>query len=155
MNEEGENQECDWTLPGLEGQPGLYPIVPKKSSWFLDKGRKHPMLKIPRTQLPLAPAFAMTAHAAQGQTLKKGAIVDLRLGKGTKAIASYVALTRVKSRRDLLIYRPFDLEPFQQGQLRGPELLLQHLRGEDIDWKASEEEHMPRDKCVNLCLCQI
>ena len=82
------------------------------------------MLKVSRTQLPLAPAFAMTALAAQGQTLKKGAIVDLRLGKGTKAIANYVALTRVKSRRDLLIYRPLDLEPFQQGQLRGPELLL-------------------------------
>jgi len=148
VNEEGENQECAWTLPGLERQPGVYPIVPKKSSWYLDKGRKHPVLKISRTQLPLAPAFAMTAHAAQGQTLKKGAIVDLRLGKGTKAIASYVALTRVKSRHDLLIYRPFDFEPFKQGQQRGPELLLQHLRGEEIDWKTIEDELMPRGQCT-------
>eukprot|EP00969_Alexandrium_andersonii_P282025 12467573-Alexandrium_andersonii.AAC.1 len=31
------------------------------------------MLKIVRTQLPTAPAFAMTAHAAQGQTLRNGA----------------------------------------------------------------------------------
>ena len=72
----------------------------------------------------------MTAHAAQGQTLKKGAIVDLRLGKGTKAIASYVALTRVKSRHDLLIYRPFEIELFRKGPLQGPTLLLRVLRGE-------------------------
>ena len=144
----GEHKECEWTLPGLEGKPGLYPIVIKKSAWFLDKGRKHPVLKISRKQLPLAPAFAMTAHAAQGQTLKQGAIVDLRLGKGTKAIASYVALTRVKSRHDLLIYRPFESQPFQQGQQRGPQLLLQHLRGEEIDWKTIEDELMPRGQCT-------
>ena len=107
------------------------------------------MLKIKRRQFPLAPAFAITSHAAQGQTLKKGAVVDLRIGRGTKPISSYVAITRVESREKLLIYRPFERELFTRGQQRGPELLLKHLRGEDIDWKAIEEEYMPRDKCVN------
>ena len=48
-----------WTLPGLK-EPGLYPIRPKTNTWYLDKNRKHPVLKISRKQLPLAPAFAST-----------------------------------------------------------------------------------------------
>ena len=55
--------DATWTLPGVTEQ-GLYPIVPKKASWFLDQRRKFPKLKILRQQLPLAPAFAITAHAA-------------------------------------------------------------------------------------------
>ena len=111
-----DGEECNWTVPGLS-EPGLYPITCKKGTWFVDKGRQHPVLEISRMQLLLAPAFAITAHSAQGQTCKKGAIVDLRIGKGTNPISSYVAITRVQKREDLLIYRPFNIEPFQQGQL--------------------------------------
>ena len=93
-------------LPGLT-EKGLYPIVPKSASWFLDKGRQHPVLKIKRTQLPLAPAFAMTSHAAQGQTCKKGCIVDLCIGKGTNPLGSYVGLTRVENRRNMEIHHEF------------------------------------------------
>ena len=111
-----------WVMPGLK-EPGLYPIPPKRSAWYLDKGRKHPVLKITRRQLPLAPAFALMAHAAQGQTLA-AAVVDLQIGRGTNPIASYVALTRMKTREDLLIYRPFDRALFTQGPQEAPELLL-------------------------------
>ena len=31
-----------WKMPGLK-EPGLYPIRPKRSSWYLDKGRRHPV----------------------------------------------------------------------------------------------------------------
>jgi len=127
---------------------GLYPIAVKRKSWFLDKGRLHPVLRIARAQLPLAPAFAMTAHASQGQTFKRGCIVDLRIGNGTNPTASYVALTRVQRREDLLIYRPFERELFTKGQRRGPMLLLSFLKGEAIDWAAIEEEFMPRAVCV-------
>ena len=65
----------------------------------------------------------MTAHAAQGQTLP-AAIIDLQLGRGVSVIASYVALTRVRCREDLLIYRPFEHDIFTQGPPEGPELLL-------------------------------
>ena len=34
----------DWTLPGLS-EPGVYPIVPIKKDWFLDKGRLTPFYK--------------------------------------------------------------------------------------------------------------
>ena len=131
-----EGGEVDWKLPGMP-ENGPYPIVPKKSSWFLDKGRQHPMLRIYRTQLPLAPAFAMTSHAAQGQTLTSGAIVDLCIGRGSNPLGSYVALTRVKHRKHLLIYRPFDRDMFAQGQREGPELLLRLLRGERVDWASA------------------
>ena len=98
-----DGSEVDWTIGGLS-EKGLYPIVCKKSSWYLDKGRQHPVLRILRRQIPLAPAFAMTAHAAQGQTLLNGAIVNLCIGKVSNPLGSYVAMTRVKTRRKLLIW---------------------------------------------------
>ena len=109
-------EAVDWCLPGLE--PGIYPITPKNGTWFLDKGRKQPVLKITRRQIPLAPAFAMTAHAAQGQTLTGGAIVDLCIGKGSNPLGSYVAMTRVKRGEDMLIYRPFPRDFFCERTLR-------------------------------------
>ena len=57
-------------------EPGVYPIVPRSSPWYLDAKRPHPVLNIVRKQLPLAPAFAITAHASQGQTLTR-TIADL------------------------------------------------------------------------------
>ena len=121
--QEENGRACSWTLPSLK-EPGLYPITAKRSVWFLDKGRKHPVLRIIRQQFPLAPAFATTSHAAQGQTFRHGAIVDLSIGGSTSPLSSYVALTRVRSRKDLLIYRPFDREPFTKGERPGPALLF-------------------------------
>ena len=143
----GQNgKEVDWTLEGMS-EPGLYPIVPVKRDWYLDKGRLHPVLKITRQQLPLMPAFAMTAHSAQGQTFSNGAIVDLKLGGSSSAMASYVAITRVERRQDLLIYRPFPLELFKGRQTPGLDLLMKVWRGEDIDWSTIEEKHMPNKYC--------
>ncbi len=47
---------------------GLYPIVRKKGKWFLDKGKRYPMLGITRAQIPLAPAFAKTLKKAPSLT---------------------------------------------------------------------------------------
>ena len=68
-----------WKLDGMI-EAGVYPIVLVRREWFLEKGRKHPQLKIVRRPLPMTLAFAMTSHAAQGQTFSKGAIVDLCIG---------------------------------------------------------------------------
>ena len=141
-----DGSEVDWKLPGL-AENGLYPIVSKKGSWYLDRGRQSPRLRITRSQFPLAPAFAMTAHAAQGQTLKSGAIVDLCIGQGTNPLGSYVAMTRVTCRHKLLIYRPFPRELFTQGLREGPDLSLQHLRGEELDWTAIETKYTPSKRC--------
>ena len=60
-----DGNDLPWTLPGMT-EKGVYPIVPVKRDWFLDKARLHPVLRIKWRQLPLTPAFAMTAHAAEG-----------------------------------------------------------------------------------------
>ena len=73
---DGNEMEEAWALDGIEG-PGLYPIVPRTGTWHLDKARRSPRLETSRTHVPLAPAFAMPSHAAQGQTLTGGAIVDV------------------------------------------------------------------------------
>jgi hypothetical protein len=80
--------------------------------------------------------------------LKGGAIVDLRIGRGTSSIASYVAMTRVEKRDDMLIYRPFELDVFAKGAREGPELLLKVLRGEFVDWKDIEEKFTPSGRCA-------
>ncbi len=57
-----------------------------------------------RTQLPLTPAFALTAHKSQGKTLLS-AIVDLQSCPSTEA--AYVMLSRVKKSENIRILRPF------------------------------------------------
>ncbi len=58
-----------------------------------------------------------------------------------------VAITRVKTRQGLLIYRPFSRQPYTQGELEGTRLLLQKLRGEALPWPDIEERLMPRRTC--------
>ena len=111
---------------------------------------KHRNSKLIGTKIPLAPAYAITAHSSQGRTLA-AAIIDLQLGRGVNRIASYVAMTRVRKRTDLLVYRPLDRELFTQGPPSGPSLLLKHLRGDRIDWTAIEDEHVPKRKCHGTC----
>ena len=65
-----------WHFKGLK--PGVYPITPWSKTWHLDRKRKakQEMVKVTRRQLPFLPAFAMTAHQTQGQTLEEGVIAD-------------------------------------------------------------------------------
>lgn len=137
--------DSKWRLPSMP-EPGLYPIRPKKKTWWLDKQRPSPLLKVSRTQFPLAPGFAITAHASQGQTLDS-AIVDLCLPDEASAVTAYVAMTRVRTKESLLIYRPFQRARFAQGQPDGPQLLLEKLRGETLDWARIQDTHAPNKLC--------
>ena len=125
-------------------------FIPNHSKYrdvVLDKGRPHPMLKISRRQLPLTPAFAMASHAAQGQTCTKGAIVNLKIGGSSSAMISCVAITRAERRRDLLVFRPFPRELFDQDRKPGLELLLKVWRREHIDWEDIEKQLTPQQRC--------
>jgi hypothetical protein len=153
MVDEGDDKvekNCSWIVDGID-EEGVYPIRPCKSDWYLDQRREKPKLKVKRYQLPLAPAYSITAHGSQGQTLR-AAILDLAIGRGVSLIASYVAMTRARRKEDLLIYREFLREVFAQGTPEGPSLLLRKLRGERIDWKAIEEKHAPQRKCKGPCM---
>ena len=142
-------QPCQWTIPGVD-RAGIYPVFAWKRSWYLDQHRKVPRLEVKRYQIPLAPAYAMTAHASQGRTLL-AAIIDLQLGRGVSIIASYVAMTRARLKTDILIFRPFDREVFNHGSPEGPTLLLKHLRHETIDWSEIENRLVPKKTCTGLC----
>ncbi|CAF1486450.1 unnamed protein product [Adineta ricciae] len=88
--------------------------LPKSASKAL-KGRKASTnITVKRKALPLVPAYSITTHKSQGQTLPK-IIVDLVTPPGTVALASiYVPLSRVKRLQDLLIFRPFELDVLQK-----------------------------------------
>ena len=137
--------EQTWQIGSLP--PNVLPIAPVRSTWFLDAGRAKPQLAISRRQFSLAPAFASTAHAAQGQTLPQGVIADLQIGANGNPFTSYVAMTRVKDRQHLLIYRPFAAKPFQRGISLGRDLLLRVWRQEDIDWEAIRKAHIEEKPC--------
>ena len=122
-------------------------MSPVKRTWFLDRQRAHPRLRVRRQQFPLAPGFAITAHVGQGQTIREGVITDLCLGPGASPFTAYVAFTRVAGRDFLLILRPFAAAPFQKGAGLGRELLLRHLRGEQINWKALLAKYCEERPC--------
>ena len=66
------------------------------------------LLSIKRRALPLVPAYCITTHKSQGQTLSK-VVIDLKLPNETDDIAAvYVPLSRVKRLADLVILRHFD-----------------------------------------------
>ncbi|CAJ1461451.1 unnamed protein product, partial [Effrenium voratum] len=97
--------------------------------WKLDAKRKKPVLKIARTQLPLAPAYATTAHGSQGKTLP-AALVDFNVDKRTD-----------------VTFGGFERWLYTRGALEGPALLLKQLRGEEVDWDAFREAKAPFAAC--------
>lgn len=134
-----------WTLDGVT-EAGVYPIYPATEQWYLDPKRKRSVLKIRRTQLPLTPAYAITAHASQGKTLA-AVLLDLTVDKRVDATFGTVAASRVRHREDVLILRPFPRWLFNRGESEGPSLLLQQLRGEEIDWAAYRDARYPMAAC--------
>ena len=80
---------------------------------FLPKDKKpksdrNTTLSIKRRALPLVPAYSITTHKSQGQTLSN-VVIDLKLPNKTDDLAAiYVPLSRVKRLTDLIILRPFD-----------------------------------------------
>ena len=135
-----------WRVEGLD-EDNVFPVAPQKKPWHLDKGRKRPMLRITRKQFPLAPGFATTAHAAQGQTYAEGVVMDMAIGDAGDPLTAYIALTRVKDRHGLFIYRPFAAAPFQKGAKFGRELLLRFWAGEKLDWSALRAKYRDEKEC--------
>ncbi|CAF5039162.1 unnamed protein product [Rotaria sp. Silwood1] len=80
-------------------------ILPKDKKL---KSNKKAILSIKRRALPLVPAYCITTHKSQGQTLNN-VVIDLKLPNETDDIAAvYVPLSRVKRLVDLVILRRFD-----------------------------------------------
>lgn len=88
----------------------LTPIAPieLKFRYYYWQGNNKQSIQVTRRQFPLVPAFAITAHNAQGKTLSK-AVVDISKPPSKfDSQAVYVALSRFKTRSGLAILRDFD-----------------------------------------------
>jgi hypothetical protein len=86
----------------------LKDLLPEIVTKLTKANKRTTKLSIKRKALPLIPAYSITTHKSQGQTLNK-IIVDLVMPPGPIEVASiYVPLSRVKRLDDLLILRPFD-----------------------------------------------
>ena len=81
----------EWLVDGLQ-EKNVFPVATQKRPWYLDKGRSRPLLRVTRKQFPLAPAFATTAHAAQGQTCPQGVVTDMHIGEAGDPLTVYIAI---------------------------------------------------------------
>ncbi|CAF4972958.1 unnamed protein product [Rotaria sp. Silwood1] len=102
-----------------ELQPKLVPIPVIEQTFRVDisdilpkdkkpKSNRKAILSIKRRALPMVPAYCITTHKSQGQTLNK-VVIDLKLPNETEDIAAvYVPLSCVKRLVDLIILRQFD-----------------------------------------------
>jgi hypothetical protein len=110
-------------LESLDSSIIPIPVVEKTFSVDLKKlyANQKPILKILNNQkfntkinvkrkgLPIVPAFAITTHKSQGQTLSK-IVIDLNMAPGVVEVASaYVPLSRVKRLDDLVILQDFHI----------------------------------------------
>ena len=137
----------EWQVNGLQ-EKNVFPVATQKKPWYLDKGRSRPVLRVTRKQFPLAPAFATTAHAAQGQTCPQGVVTDMHIGEAGDPLTVYIAITRVQDRAGLHVFRPFDAKPFQKGAKIGRELLLRFWRGEAMDWSFLRAKYREEKTCA-------
>jgi ATP-dependent exoDNAse (exonuclease V) alpha subunit len=85
-------------------------LLPRAISKAAKATKRSTKITVKRKALPLVPAYSITTHKSQGQTLSK-IIVDLVMPPGPMELASiYVPLSRVKRLEDLIILRPFEFE---------------------------------------------
>lgn len=121
--------------------PHEYPILADTVSVTFRGTNSKQTLSFRRTQVPLIPAFAMTAHKSQGQTLNK-AVVDLASCHGTEA--PYVMISRVRRLEDLLILRPFPIARIKcrmsEDSRREQDRLQYHNLATTIDYGDPEEQ---------------
>eukprot|EP00660_Eupelagonema_oceanica_P019787 gene19787-biopygen11159 len=115
-------------LVQFNGFPAPIPIGRSAKTFHL--GAAGTATSVRRNQIPVLPDFGCTAHLCQGTTMTS-ALVDLDIPPGGDTTASYVAISRVRTRNDLFILRPFDVDQLRRGGSKaGVDILLRRLRGE-------------------------
>ena len=121
--------------------------MPTTKVWTIDEDSK---VKAKRTGFLGTPDFCRTAHNEQGAS-ETAAIVDClevqHTSKLGDQLASYVGVSRIKTKSGLLVMQPFSPGLFAHGPPPGPHILMRLLRGElsvsDVD---DEFERMEREK---------
>ena len=87
----------------------IIPILLEDTKFNFNPTKYSKSITISRKQFPLTPAYALTAHKAQGKTLNK-VIIDLSKPSKGKLDDNfvYVALSRAKKLDNVLILRDFE-----------------------------------------------
>ena len=73
--------------------------------------------------------------------------MDMQIGEAGDPLTAYIALTRVRDRHGLFVYRPFEASPFQKGAKVGRDLLLRWWSGEKLDWAALRAKYRDEREC--------
>ena len=130
------------TFVGLA--PGEFPIFPitKKFDYHYYSDGKKTSASIERTQFPVLPGFALTGYTAQGGTFPR-AVLDLTVpsGRGCGPVNhadTYVLLSRMKTRKGVLILRRFD-EKVLLGH-RDPDLEAELTRLRTLERRSSTSQ---------------
>ena len=134
---------ASWTWSPDLG-PGIIGISPQVISWHLDRQYE---VGVERRGFTVASDFSGTAHSFAGDTLNAALIVCLAWGaKPDKPaqLSGYMCVSRVKSIDDIIIVQPYSPTLFAQGDLPGPELLLEYQRGKVDDVEEAWREKRPR-----------
>ena len=126
-------------LPHLE--PHHIPILEDT----VDMTFIHPFSKkkctIHRSQVPILPAFAMTVHKAQGQSLSN-VIIDIESCSGTEL--PYVMVSRATSLAGLLILRPFQKNKIRCRQSQDSRNEFRRLQSLALE---TMKAHRTEDEC--------
>ena len=84
-------------------------------------------INVKRKGLPLVPAYSITTHKSQGQTLPK-IIIDLNMPPGMVEVASaYIPLSQVQQLKDLFILQDFSISALQVKPSKGQIAELKRL----------------------------
>lgn len=120
--------EATWVHEAALG-PGVYPMRPVRRMWTRDAAGQ---AKVRRVGFPLVPDFAGTVHSYTGcnlDAIMADCLSWQRKPRREDQQRSYINLSRVQTRYDLLINQPYNPWLFRCGELPGPHILREFWRG--------------------------
>ena len=124
---------------------GIIGITPKLVRWYVDKDFQ---VFVHRLCFSVAADLAGTAHSFAGETLQVAFLDIMSWDASPDRVAqlgAYMSMSRVRRMEDICVVRAFPPTLLAQGDLPGPELLLEimekELAEEDLEsaWKTRRE----------------
>ena len=120
-------ENATWTWSPELG-PGVISLKPKAVMWYLDKLGQ---VGVRRKGFTVASDFSGTAHSFAGDNLPAAFIDCLPWNMKPDRpaqLSGYMSISRVRKIDDIYITQPYAPTLFSQGDLPGPELLLEFQR---------------------------
>ena len=131
--------------------PGVYCMKPRIREWSRDRAG---YAKVRRLGFAIVPEFGGTIHGYCGETLDSN-LLDLlewhRQPTMEDMRKAYVGRSRTRRAEDMLLVQPYSPHLFRQGQMPGPAILMDVLRGKTTTsgaehlWKKSQRQLDPKE----------